>query len=46
MLDRYGERRSVGQTWKDIHRVRCADCTPKPPAPPDPAQKARAYQWR
>ncbi len=46
MMERYGERRSLGQVWKDVHRVRCADCAPRPPQPPDPAQRARVIEWR
>jgi hypothetical protein len=43
MLERYGERRSVGQIWKDVHRVRCKDCTPKPPPP---RVRAEVIPWR
>jgi len=46
MMERYGERRSVGQVWKDIQAVKCHDCAPRPAPPPDPRQKAQVIAWR
>ena len=46
LLEQYGERRSLGVIHKDIKRYTCRHCTPQPPAPPDPRQQPRAYQWR
>jgi hypothetical protein len=47
MLSRYGERRSVGQVWKDVQRNECPWCLPElTPPPPDPRMKARAIPWR
>lgn len=41
-----GIRRSRGQIFKDVKGWRCPYCLPKPPAPPDPRQKARPVAWR
>jgi hypothetical protein len=46
MLDRFGERRSLGQVWKDVHNYECPSCAPRPALPPDPRQKARVVAWR
>lgn len=45
MMERYGERRSLGQVWQDVARYECSHCSTAP-RPPDPAQKARVYAWR
>lgn len=48
MLERFGERRSLGQIYADLHEFECPYCStePRPPQPKDPAQKARVFQWR
>ncbi len=46
LLDRYGERRSLGVIFKDIRRYECSRCAPQPPRPPDPASRARVIPWR
>jgi hypothetical protein len=46
LLERFGVKRSLGAVWKDVNVYKCPVCVPKPPAPPDPAQKARVYAWR
>jgi hypothetical protein len=47
LLERYGERRSLGVIFKDIRRYECGHCVPElTPPPPDPAQRPRAFQWR
>lgn len=45
MLERYGERRSLGQVHKDVARYECAVCSTAP-KPPDPAQRVQVHQWR
>jgi hypothetical protein len=44
MLQRFGERRSLGQVWTDVHEFECAHCIPE--AAPPPAIKARPVPWR
>jgi hypothetical protein len=44
MLDRFGERRSVGQIWADVHEFECPHCIP--PIAPPPRPRARAIPWR
>lgn len=46
LLDQFGVRRSLGAIFRDLHRYECDQCAPKPPAPPDPRQKARVIAWR
>lgn len=48
MLERYGERRSLGQLHLDLTRFECDRCStaPRPAPPPDPAQRPRTYSWR
>jgi hypothetical protein len=29
-----------------VHVYKCPYCTPQPPRPPDPAQRARVIAWR
>jgi hypothetical protein len=43
LSDRYGERRSLGQVWYDVHESRCRHCEPQPPKPP---VKPRSFAWR
>jgi hypothetical protein len=44
MLERFGERRSLGQVWTDVHEFECPSCMPELAPPPRP--KARPVQWR
>jgi hypothetical protein len=44
MLDRFGERRSLGQVWTDVHEFECPSCIPEVAPPPKP--KARPVPWR
>jgi hypothetical protein len=48
MLERYGERRSLGQVWKDVHYYECSRCStaPRPAPPPDPRQRIQVHAWR
>lgn len=46
LLDQHGIRRSTGVIARDLALFECPSCAPQPPAPPDPARKARAYAWR
>ena len=45
MLERFGERRSLGQVWKDVHNYECSRCSTAP-KPPDPAQRIQVHAWR
>ena len=45
MLERYGERRSLGQVWKDINGYECSRCSTVP-RPPDPRQRVQVHAWR
>jgi hypothetical protein len=44
MLERFGERRSVGQIWTDVHEFECAHCIPE--VAPPPRVRARPQPWR
>ena len=44
MLERFGERRSVGQIHKDL-TWECPYCSTAP-RPPDPAQRVQVHAWR
>jgi hypothetical protein len=46
LLERFGERRSLGQIHADLHEYACCHCAPQPPKPPDPRQKPRVFAWR
>jgi hypothetical protein len=47
MLERYGERRSIGRIWRDVHEYECGHCVPElTPPQPDSNQRPRAFAWR
>jgi hypothetical protein len=47
MLERFGERRSLGQVWADVHEFECRHCAATPAQPtPGPRDRPRAYAWR
>jgi len=46
LASEFGVRRSLGAIFRDVHVYKCPHCAPKPPAPPDPRQKAQVFAWR
>jgi hypothetical protein len=46
LASEFGVRRSLGAIFRDVHVYKCPYCTPQPPRPPDPAQRARVIAWR
>jgi hypothetical protein len=44
MLERFGERRSIGRIWRDVHEFECPYCVPELAPPPRP--RARPVPWR
>jgi hypothetical protein len=43
MLERFGERRSIGQIHKDVTRYECPSCAVRPDPPP---ARPEVHPWR